>query len=457
MWKTLNGIGRQKVLFANKNNDFTIDLGSDWGTVEFFITIKKIKYPQVLKSISYNITKLSNRRYKISPVIQGADYTGWREYTGTQFYSAGGTEGKIPLQCYGFQYSWACSISRTYSNIWGVPEIWLNKQTITNLYYDAVHNYEGFESPWGQRWAVTSGSGYLNLGTENNYDIVLIPENGTHQSGDVSWKFRVNPIQSGTFKDSESVELSVLAIEVKPLNKTTSTSYPWSTVSTLYFKSSSVQLPKAVIQDIYLPNYSKGTVWRNSQIIGGAVSLYNPQGIIGEYILDISKMSDMQYRITNSAKTYNTFSVYTTETDFNGFKLSGVSNVTLMLRYFWEYDTALANSCDLKLYNNGVLIGNIKGLPQYNYPGDTMLKYYVGMVQYNYKGGIYFSVYYSIPIPEETLLNKGLNLSLGGTFPPSFKNGVGLKVTKSSYYLLESNSTTTYNETLVYMCEKVKE
>lgn len=451
MWKTLNGIGRQKVLFANKNNDFTIDLGSDWGTVEFFITINHIKYPQILNSISYNITKLTNRRYKISPIIKGADFAGWRDYYGTNI------NDRFNLNCYGFKYSWGCSIERTNSNTGGGGlDLYINNKFNRNVYSESTLNYEGFMSPWGQHFTITSSSGYINLGNYNECQFRWRTLIDTMGDGNFKWKVKINPVQEITIVDSSDVSLTILAIETTTLNSTKSVNFPWKDVSILHFKSNTFNIPKSENFELYLPNYSKSLNWINSNMVGGAISLYNPNSIIGEYNFNINRLNDNKYTVSNTAKTYKNFSIITNESNLNNFSLYNVSDVSIIVIYVWDTSDASTDSCDLKIYNNGILIGNIKGLGDSNYNnGDTMKQYYLGRVQYNYRGGVTIVSYYSLPIPEYSMTNNNLHLTWNGSYPPNtFKNGVNIKIGKSSYYLSEGVKNTTYNEALVYAYEE---
>lgn len=451
-WATRTKIGRQALFELSKENDFTINLkGSEWDNPQFFISIKSIKYPKVLKSIRFDIKKLSIlNSYKIESVIDGIieDKEVITKNTGVT---------KVTLNnCYGFSAEWGGGTDEvSYYYIKSHLSVNISngstQETVEPIY---------MENTWDWDTDKEGGTAYGEKVIENfnnSSTFTLEPlSNSARYPSDYTWNFITRKYIRDTYIDNEII-LTVLVIENTTnnnLKRDNISRSSWVDVSKLYSKSLVYQFEKSEIINFFLSNYSKKIKWKNSEVIVGATSLYTKNN--NEYYeLELNKINDDNYKITNKSLAFpNKITINNSNRILLYDRNDGTKNTPYSINTFKDFnlyikvDHEVLNQFDkgfftIDIYNNGILNGTLDNRRNsYNWIGKTM------MWGRNYSW--FFSTYY-MKIKASSTGKNSITAKI--TWSDGSTMSIWVYINHGSNYIDTSKETVTYNDTLIYAFE----
>lgn len=452
-WVTKRSIGRQGLFVLSKENDYTINLkGSEWKNPKFFITIKSIKYPHVLKSIKFDIKKLSIlNSYKIDTVISGI-------VEDKKTITRG--EGDITVyanDCHGFKIEWGggtetsswyeCEYDIKITNNSGMNEI------IKPIKSYSIYRYDS---------DLYGGLGYGEFNIEdfnNNNNYVIRPTvNGTRFSYAYSWNFVLTKYIDTVYTDND-VELLVVVVEntdnpYDVLNLKDKKS-SWIDTSKITFKSQVIKFDKVDTIDINLPNYTKGVTWGKSNIAIGSSSLYTMNKNM-LYHINYTKHDDNKYTISNKSEAYpNRVTLTSSNFLYKYSRTSGNGSSSYTIRtkeyfnlYIWVEQEVLNQSgsgySTIEVYNNGIHIGTLKneGGRDYNYIAKAQ--------EWGRSYSWYYSTYYLNVKPDISGVN---NITAKMTWADGSTMSLHVYLNEGTNYSDSSRGVVTYNDTLIYAFE----
>lgn len=458
-WETRTKIGRQALFELSKENDFTINLkGSEWNNPQFFISIKSIKYPKVLKSIKFDIKKLSIlNSYKIDTVINSITEDE------KQIIKQSGNTTVYANNCYGFKLEWG---GGTDTSSWVECDysIKIKSSNGYNKSVPAIHEYVIYRYDMDLYGGLGYGDTFVeSFDNIDNYTITPVVNN-TNFSNSYSWNFVLTKYINKTYIDQDIV-LLVMVIENTTINNKRNIEYnenkaSWVDISKLYFKSQVIQLEKLEKILLNLSLYTKNISWKNSNLIIGATSLFTKNNN-GFYNLEYSKKDNYNYEIVNRSLSYPTKVTLTNSNRILKYDRNDgtfPSSYTINTKedfnlYIWVEHEVL-NQADngyftIDVYNNGLLVDTLKN----NYKwleSNYIAKAFEWGRSYSW---FYSSYYFNIKADK----NGTNNITVKRTWSDGSTMSIWVYVNKGSNYIDTSKEVITYNDTLIYAFENNEE